>query len=411
MSSHPDAGPSVPFQKVSARIERVQSPVIPVVADLIRRHPGTLSLGQGVVFYGPPSQAVHHMLAGLADPEVHKYKAVVGIPPLIEILSQKVSLENRISMHSGRSLVVTAGGNLAFYNALLAVTDAGDEVILQTPYYFNHEMAVVMANARPVLVPTDASYHLQPDLIEAAITPGTRAVVTVSPNNPTGAVYGEPELRAVNEICRCHGLYHIHDEAYENFVWEGREHVSPASFDASQEHTICLYSLSKAYGFASWRIGYMVIPDHLLEGIRKIQDTLLICAPVVSQLAAIGALQTGSSYCRASSRPLLQNRATLLGLLPGLGGDCQVSEAEGAFYIMLRLRRNWDSLAVVGHLVKKYGVAVIPGTAFGMVGECSLRVAYGAIEGVKAETAFQRLALGLKEMLSAPGSELFPTSC
>src|SRR5258706_8114174 len=112
---------------------------------------------------------------------------------------------------------------MAFMNAVLAITDPGDEVILQTPYYFNHEMAVTMAGCRPVLVPTNDHFQLQLDRIVEAITPRTRAISTISPNNPTGAVYSEVSLREVNRLCRERGLYHIHDEAYEYFVYESSE--------------------------------------------------------------------------------------------------------------------------------------------------------------------------------------------
>ena len=132
--------------------------------------------------------------------------------------------------------------------------------------------------------------------IERAITPRTRAVVTVSPNNPTGAVYPESTLRAVNTLCRDRGIFHIHDEAYEYFTYGGAGHFSPGSLPEAAGHTISLFSLSKAYGMASWRIGYMVIPEVLAEAVNKIQDTILICPPAVSQHAAIAALEVGRSF-------------------------------------------------------------------------------------------------------------------
>ena len=190
------------------RMQAVQTPIIPSVAALIRKHPGTISLGQGVVHYGPPREAIDRISTFLADPENHKYKAVHGIPPLLEALSVKLRSENGITAGPESTVVVTAGANLGFVNALLAVTDLGDEVILQTPYYFNHEMAITMAGCRPVPVGTDEHYRLRPEAISRAVTPKTRAVVTISPNNPSGAVYGEEALREVNEMCRRHGLYH-----------------------------------------------------------------------------------------------------------------------------------------------------------------------------------------------------------
>src|SRR5690606_2535019 len=140
-----------------------------------------------------------------------------------------------------------------------AIVDPGDEVILPLPYYFNHEMAVTMVGGRVVTVPTGEDYQLDPEVVARSITERTRAVVTVSPNNPTGAVYREEVLRAINRLCRERGVYHISDEAYEYFVYDGASHFSPGSIEGSEEYTISLFSLSKAYGFASWRIGYMVV--------------------------------------------------------------------------------------------------------------------------------------------------------
>ncbi|MHC4432941.1 MAG: aminotransferase class I/II-fold pyridoxal phosphate-dependent enzyme, partial [Planctomycetota bacterium] len=209
-------------------MQSVQSPIIPVVGELIRNNPGTISLGQGVAYYGPPPQAVEAIETFLADPENHKYKLVQGIPELLDEIEQKLESQNGISLDGSR-IVVTAGANMGFVNAVLAIADPGDEIILQLPYYFNHEMAVAIADCKAVCVPTDDNYQLQPEAISAAITSRTRAVVTISPNNPTGAVYRESDLRQVNEICRRNGIYHIGDEAYEYFTYDGAEHFSPGS--------------------------------------------------------------------------------------------------------------------------------------------------------------------------------------
>jgi aspartate/methionine/tyrosine aminotransferase len=296
--------------------------------------------------------------------------------------------------------VVTAGGNMAFMNALLAITDPGDEIVLQAPYYFNHEMAVTMASCRPVLAPTDSNYQLQIDAIRQAITSKTRAVVTISPNNPTGAVYPESALREVNELCRERGLYHIHDEAYEYFVYDGATHFSPGSLPGAEGHTISLYSLSKAYGFASWRIGAMVIPERLLTAVRKIQDTILICAPVISQFAALGALQAGAAYCREKLNAIAEVRELVKRELATLGSLCEVPPAKGAFYFLLRLHTTLDPMQLTERLIREHGVAVIPGTAFGLDKGCYLRVAYGALQKQTTAEGIGRLVGGLKKILS-----------
>jgi aspartate/methionine/tyrosine aminotransferase len=319
---------------------------------------------------------------------------------LLDAFEEKLRDENGIHLGAESRLVITAGGNMAFMNAILAIADPGDEVILQTPYYFNHEMAVTMASCRPVLVPTDANYQLQPEAIRAAFTPKTRAIVTVSPNNPTGAVYPEAALRAVNDLCRERGLYHIHDEAYEYFVYDGAKHFSPGSLSGAGAHTISLYSLSKAYGFASWRIGAMVIPEHLLTAVRKIQDTIVICAPVISQYAAIGALQAGAQYCLEKLKGIAENRGLVRGELASLGPRCEVPPADGAFYFLLRLKTTADPMQLTERLIREHRVAVIPGTTFGLNDGCHLRIAYGALRKDTATEGIGRLVEGLKKMLA-----------
>ena len=383
----------------SIRLKSVQTPIIPVIGELIRQNPGTISLGQGVVWYPPPPQAAAQLAGFLANPALNKYQAVYGIPELVGEIERKLEAENRIEVGKGSSLFVTAGANMAFINVLLSIVDPGDEVILNTPFYFNHEMAIVMANCRPVLVPTDDRYQLQPRLIEAAITPRTKAVVTVSPNNPTGAVYPESVLREVNRICRERGVYHIHDEAYEYFTYDNARHFSPGSIAGSADHTISIFSLSKSYGFASWRIGYEVIPDHLSGAVNKVQDTVLICPPVVSQYAAVGAMQAGGGWCREKLVALSEVRQIALDLLAGLGDRCLVPEADGAFYFLIRLATELPSMTVVERLIREHRVAAIPGSVFGMSDGCYLRVSYGALQKETVVEGLGRLVAGLKAIL------------
>jgi aspartate/methionine/tyrosine aminotransferase len=381
-------------------MEAVQAPAIPTVMDLVRATPGTISLGQGVVSWGPPPQARDAVGRFFADPDNHKYKAAEGIPLLQQAISAKLRSENSIQVGGASRLVVTAGGNMAFFNAVLAIADPGDEIVLQRPYYFNHEMAVTMASCRPVLVDTDDDYQLRLDAIARALTDRTRAVVTVSPNNPTGAVYAEAALREVNQLCRARGIYHIHDEAYEYFTFDGARSFSPGSLPDSAGHTISLYSLSKAYGFASWRIGYMVIPEGLLDAVRKIQDTNIICPPVVAQHAAVGALEAGAAYCRERLAPIGEVRRTALAELSSLGSLVTVPRTQGAFYFFIRANTaNVEPMAIVRRLITEHRVAVMPGTTFGVTDRCSIRIAFGALETATAAEGIGRLCQGLREIL------------
>ena len=387
----------------SRRAAATQSPIIPVIADLIRRHPGTISLGQGVVGYGPPPAAAAQIARFLADPTLHKYQPVAGIPDLLGAIAKKLVADNLIPTGEdhGNRIMVTAGGNQAFMNAVLALGDPGDEFILPTPYYFNQEMAVTLANCRPVLVPTDANYQLDLAALRAAITPRTRAIITVSPNNPTGAVYPEKDLRAVNALCAEHGIVHLHDEAYEYFTHDGAKHFSPASIPGASAHTVSLYSMSKTYGFASWRIGWMVYPAALESALRKIQDTLVICPPVISQFAAFGALTDGASFVRNQLRDLAAVRLVVRRELAPLVVEdlAEIPPADGAFYFLPRLRTSRPPLDLTVELIRDHGVAVIPGSAFGVTDRCTVRVAYGALTLANATEGIGRLVRGLRAIL------------
>lgn len=383
----------------SRRLAAVQTPVIPVVSRWIAETPGTISLGQGVVSYPPPPEALAAARAFGGAPADHRYGPVEGLPEVITALEEKLSRENAIAVRPASRVVVTAGGNLAFMNAVLAVTDPDDEVILPVPFYFNHEMAVVMAAARPVPVPTTREYQLDLDAIERAITGKTRAVVTVSPNNPTGAVYREAALRDVNALCAARGIFHVHDEAYEYFTYGGAVHFSPGSIDGAAAHTLSLYSLSKAYGMPSWRVGYMVVPESLWEAVNKIQDTMLICPPAVSQQAALAALGVGRAYAASHLPALDRLRRRVADVLGGAGHPWEAPATDGAFYAFLRVDTGLDPLVLAERLIRDHRVAVIPGSAFGCASGCYLRVSYGALDDRTIDDGLARLAGGLSALV------------
>jgi aspartate/methionine/tyrosine aminotransferase len=383
------------------RMQSVQAPIIPIVGDLVRAHPGTISLGQGVVHWPPPREALDAAARFGKEPREHLYGPVAGSLALTDAIEKKLWEENRIRVQPGSRIVVTAGGNMGFMNAVLAITDPGDEIILNAPYYFNHDMAIALADCKTLVVPTDENYQLQPEALRSAITDRTRAVVTISPNNPTGAVYPDDALYEVNQICRESGLYHISDEAYEHFVYNGARHFSPASIAESAAYTISLFSMSKSFGMASWRMGYMVLPEALLTAVKKIQDTILICPPAIAQAAAAAALSHAATYPRQRIESLAKVRQTVLRELAAIRDFVDIPEADGAFYFLLRVHTQLPALHLVERLVRDYHVAAIPGDTFGMTGGCYLRVAYGALSPETVSEGIGRLVRGLREIVLA----------
>jgi len=380
-------------------MDAVQAPIVQVVGDLIREVPGTISLGQGVVHYGPPPAALDAVRAALTDPATHEYQNGDGLPALIDRLTVKLRTENGIDLAGGSRVMVTAGANMAFMHAVFAITEPGDEIILNAPYYFNHEMAIQMAGCTAVGVPTDGRYQPRIDALRAAISDRTRAIVTVSPNNPSGAVFDESTLRQVSGLCREHGLYHIADEVYEYFTYGSARHVSAASLPGADQHTITMFSLSKAFGFAGWRIGYLTYPEHLESAMAKSQDTMLVCPTVAAQVGAVAALDVGRAYCRPYVTELAEVRDIVIDRLAAIAPLATVPAADGAFYVLLNVRTALPPMHIAERLIREHRVAVIPGPAFGMTSGCFFRVAYGALKRATVEEGIGRLVQGLRAIV------------
>ena len=386
----------------SIRLKNVQTPVIPLISDLIRANPGTISLGQGVVSYPPPESTFRAVEDFYSNPENNKYQATEGIAELRDLITKKLEAENNIKLGLGSKtrVMVTAGSNQAFLNVIFAILDPGDEIILPVPYYFNHEMAITMASARPVYVSTDHNFQLDIEAIKSAINSKTRAIVTVSPNNPSGAMYSEEAIRAVNVLCADKGIYHITDEAYEYFTYGNIKHFSAGSINGADNHTISLFSMSKAYGFASWRIGWMLYPSSLDLALQKTQDTLIICPPVISQFAAMAALREGYDYVYENIQGIVKNRDLLKSELfkLELEGLLRTSASDGALYFLLQLHSPLSSINYVRHLIQQYKIAVIPGETFGLDQHCHLRVSFGALDQVTAKEGIERLVKGIRSL-------------
>ncbi len=391
------------MKRYSHRMAAVDAPIIPAIGALVINNPGTISLGQGVVNYGPPAEAIAALPGLMGDVQLNKYQAVMGYPALVDALKQKLANENNVHCGSDAMLMVTAGSNMAFLNCVLAVADPGDEFILPKPYYFNQEMAVRMCGCVPVPVAVNEDWSLNVDALAAAITPRTRAIVTVSPNNPTGAVYSQASLTAVNTLCAEKGLYHFCDEAYEYFTYDGAEHFSPASLPGANQHTLSFYSMSKNYGMASWRLGYVVFPADLFDAMNKVQDTNLICAPVPSQLLALEVLKFGRAWVQPKVQALAAVRHNVYQVLGSLGDLVQFPQTQGAFYVLMKLPglpAGQDALAFNRAMAEKHKVVSVPGFAFGLMDTQQAnyqRLSYGALEAASVTAGVERYVTAVRD--------------
>ena len=389
------------------RLNAVLTPIIPRVGRLMLRRPGCLSLAQGMVAWGPPPevrQAVQRVLASAEeDPQqaaaLDRYGPVEGDPALIAAIANELGGRWGLDL-AGSTLLATAGSNMAFNALAQVICDPGDEVILPAPYYFNHVMAVQLAGGRPVT--PAAGLIPDPALLAAAITPRTRAIVTISPNNPSGVVIPRAVLAEINALCARHGLLHISDEAYAAFVHGDVPHWSPGAAPGAGAHTITLQSLSKSHGMAGWRLGYAAVPTPLMPALAKVQDTILICPPRLVQQAAIAALSARSPWLEERLTSLRQRRRQLLDTLQaarsqGLAARL-LAEPDGAFYGLLAVETDRSGEALVEHLILEHGVAALPGESFGLAaaaGTATLRLSYGLLDEPTLAAALERLIAGV----------------
>jgi aspartate/methionine/tyrosine aminotransferase len=264
-------------------------------------------------------------------------------------------------------------------------------------------MAVQLAGGRPV--PVAAGLIPDPDRLAAAIGPRCRGIVTTSPNNPSGVVIPAPVLDAINRLCAERGLVHIHDEAYAEFVHGPEPHRSPGRLSGSAGHTITLSSLSKAYGMAGWRLGYVAVPEALLPALVKVQDTVLICPPLLNQQAGLAALEAGPTWCAPRIERLGERRRQLLKAL-GQAREAEVpirllAEPDGAFYALLEFTTDLPSWTLIERLVLEHGVALLPGECFALPtgpGRVGMRLSYGMLGDVELDRALGRLVTGLKAL-------------
>jgi aspartate/methionine/tyrosine aminotransferase len=373
-----------------------EAPIVKLIAD--SKAPSDLvDLGQGVPFFGPPQQAVFAATEALHKESGSKYSPDSGFSSLRQAITRKLASENGVNADPCRNVIVTTGANQAFVNAILCITRPGDHVIVLSPYYFNHVMAIRLAGCKPVIVDTDRNYQPLVQRVGEKITKRVKAVVLVSPNNPTGAVYCRNVVDEISTLCADNGVCVITDETYEHFVYDHTEFVSALTLDKEIDHTISLFSLSKSYGMPGYRIGYTVFPAGIHSEMLKVQDTLTICAPSPLQAAAEAAIKLGAAYPKQfiprieKVRRIFIERVTSLDLV-------KMPVTNGSYYFLLRLKTRKSDWGIAKTLIEEYGVMTIPGTVFG-TRYPAVRLAYANVDESEAEMGISRLTKGLQEIL------------
>lgn len=309
------------------------------------------------------------------DDNYSKYSPVPGYMDLREAISEKLAKENNLS-YSAKEIIVGTGGKQGVCNAILALVNPGDEVIIPAPYWVSYPQMVKLAGGTPVTLrtPLESDFKLTPEQLEAAITPKTKMLIICSPSNPTGSVYTQDELNALAEVVKKHdGMYVLSDEIYEHINYVGFK-ASIAAAPDMKDRTIICNGVSKAYAMTGWRLGWVAAPEWIIKGMNKLQGQYTSGTNDVAQRAAFAAYK-GDQQCVDDMRVAFQRRRDLIVKLakeiPGL----EVNVPQGAFYLFPHCKKLFGksygdytintSTDFAMYLLQEAHVATVAGDAFG----------------------------------------------
>ena len=345
----------------------------------------------GEPFFATPEAVKQALIQAVAEDRT-KYAPSSGILPLRKAVADKLQSRNGIAGAAPEDVIVTVGGAHGLWVTFHAVLDAGDEVLVFSPYWTPIADMVRAAGAKPIFVPTsEARAQGIAATLQRYATRATRAVYYNTPQNPSGVVFTRQEAEETAAFAQQRDLLVIADEAYEDLVYEG-EHVSIASLPGMAERTITVYTFSKSYAMTGWRIGYVVAKEPFMTGLKKLVLYSTNGVTTMVQYAGLAALHTGQADLQARSLEYRKRRDLLVNGLRELGFTCDMP--QGAFYAFPSCDRvNRDSREAASILLEKAHVAAIPGVVFGAEGEGHLRFGYA--------TGPDEIAAGLEALKTA----------
>jgi aminotransferase len=387
----------MPRRVISEREEELPISTIGELIKIAEEEKGIISLGPGEPDFDSPRNVINFAKKKLSEGYTH-YSPPGGRSELKEAIVKKLKKENKIDVNTDQ-VVVTNGSTEAIFLALLCTIDPGEGVLIPDPGFLGYKPSVEILNGMPLSIPLYERDEFQFNIEEAEkviIPEKTNVMIINSPSNPTGCVFSKKTLEDIADFVNEYDLLVLSDEAYEKFVYEGR-HVSFASLNGMEEKTITLHSFSKTYAMPGFRIGYAAGPEKIIKAMKKIHVYSSICAPTVSQLAALEALKGPQNYVRKMIREYNRRRRLITRRLNEIPGFHCI-KPKGAFYAFPNIANfKMKSLKFSKWLLKKAKVAVAPGTEFGRMGEGFIRCSY-ATSYEKLEKALDKIEKATKEL-------------
>lgn len=341
-----------------------------------------VGLGAGEPDYDTPAHIKDALVDALEGGFIY-YTPAAGIPELRESIANKLKNDNGVD-YAPEETIVTPGAKQAIYEAVQAITNPGDEILIPDPWWVSYVPMVQLAEGVPVFVDTyeENEFQLKGEAIEEKITGKSRAIILNSPNNPTGSVISKDELKNIADICIEKNLLVISDEIYEPMTY-GCKHISIGSFNGMKERTITVNGFSKAYSMTGWRLGYAAGPLEIIKAMTRIQAHSVSNTTSFVQKAGVVALNGPQDYVKEMVAEFRKRRDVTIEILNAIEGITCI-EPKGAFYAFANCKNyESDSFKLANYLLEN-GVAVIPGGAFGAQGEGFLRLSYAtSMENIK----------------------------
>ncbi len=355
-------------------------------------YPDAISLAQGIPSFDTPKCIKRRVERALSRGVVAKYSLSPGLPELRELIEIQLEQENMFYDWE-KEIIVTAGTIQGITASILAITKPGDEIIIPEPTYTSYQEVIYLAGCKPVFVPLNEKkdWSFEINEYEKAITAKTKAIFFCNPNNPTGTIYSKEQQLGLAELALKYDLFIITDEVYKDFVYNGENIFSLSEIPELREKVIRIYGFSKAYAMTGWRVGYVHSDEKIIKEIIKVHDALVTCAPVVSQYAAMGALEMGEQDLLQFNKEYKKRRELICSRLDNLKNIFSYVYPQSSYYVFPKIKidisNSWDFAL---EILDKTHVAVVPGYAFGQNGENHLRLSFGRSEE-DINTAFDRL--------------------
>lgn len=368
---------------LSDKIVNIKPSGIRKFFDLVSEMDDVISLGVGEPDFETPWHIRDEGIYAFEKGRTF-YTSNSGLKSLREEICKYINRKQGVKYDPLKEVLVTVGGSEAIDIGMRAVLNDGDEVIIPQPSYVSYEPCVVLAGGVPVIIDLKAEdeFRLTAKALKSAITDKTKILVLPFPNNPTGAIMEENDLKEIAKVVIENDILVMSDEIYSELTYKGK-HRSIVEFDGMKERTILINGFSKAYAMTGWRLGYALAPEEIIKQMTKIHQYAIMCAPTISQYAAVEALKNGDDDVKMMKESYNQRRRFLMKAFSEMGIKC--FEPFGAFYVFPCIKEfGMTSEEFATRLLQEERVAAVPGTAFGNSGEGFLRISYAySIDNLK----------------------------